>query len=667
MNTVTTIKPHLASIECPDVLRALPGWLTWRFETHEGEPKPRKVPYYAGGARRHGVQGRPEDREQLTTFDAARSAAARRGMDGIGFCPMPEWGVCALDFDNCVTDGGLHPDVERAIVGTYAEFSPSGNGVRAFVRGQLGNRKAHGAPFGFETFSSKGFITVTGNTLPVTEMTDSQNTVAEPSPELLALCAVRFGRAEPPEPGEATGAGVEPIGLTVEQLRDALDVLPKDLDYDAWLKVGMALHHETGGEGFELWDEWGTTSGKYSTREYGEMKWASFGRHTGRPTTAHYLVRMANEQGAHIDIAAAAAGDFTDISEQDSTPTGVTRSEKDSKPNRFAVLPAHEFAAGAPPTWIVKGVVPQAELMVMFGESGSGKSFAALDLGGAIARGVEWRGKRTRQGRVVYIAAEGAGGFRNRLKAYAGLHNVELADVPIGVIHAAPNMLLKDDALDVCKAIIAAGGADLVIVDTFAQVTPGANENAAEDMGKALAHCKGIHRATGALVLLVHHAGKDASKGARGWSGLKAAADAELEVLRTPAGRMLRVSKQKDGEDGLVWGFELEQVPVGVDEDGEIVTSMVVRECAAPAIQQVGAIRRKLGKWETLVVEVINELAKAQTAGIEVEAVVTEALAKAPKPDGKDTRKQYVKRALQALVDEPDSPYFLEDGCLSIG
>jgi hypothetical protein len=660
MTAVTTIKPHLAAIECPDVLRSLPGWLTWRLEYHDGEPKPRKVPYYTGGARRHGVQGRPEDRQQLTTFDAARAAAVRKGMDGIGFALMPEWNITALDFDACVTDGGLHPDVERVVAGTYAEYSPSGVGVRAFVKGTLGNRKAHGAPFGFETFSSKGFVTVTGNRLELTELTDSANTVADVTPEVQALCAARFGRAEVSDAGTSD---TPPLGLTALQLQDALDVLDASMGHDGWLRIGMAIHHETAGDGFDLWDEWSSKGAQYPGREALLARWDSFGRGSGRPTTAHALVRMANDNGAHIDLSALVMEDFEVLEE--APPVAAVAA--DAKPNRFEVQPAHRFAGGKPPGWIVKGVVPQAELMVMFGESGSGKSFAVLDLAAAIARGIAWRGQRSKQGRVVYIAAEGAGGFRNRLKAYASKHGITLDQLPIGVIHAAPNLLLKDDALDVCKAIIAAGGADLVIVDTFAQVMPGANENAADDVGKALAHCKGIHRATGALVLLVHHAGKDASKGARGWSGLKAAADAELEVVRTAAGRLIRVSKQKDGEDGQLWGFDLDVVPVGVDDDGDVITSCVVRECEAPAVQQIGAIRRKLGKWGTLVVEVINDMAKVQTAGIEVEAIVADALVRAPKPEGKDTRKQYVKRALQALVDEPDSPYFLEDGCLSIG
>lgn len=658
MTAVTTIKPHLAAIECPDVLRHLPGWLCWRFEHHEGEAKPRKVPYYPNGARRHGVQGRPEDRQQLTTFDAARAAAARRGFDGIGFAPMPEWGITALDFDRCVIEGGIHPDVERVVAGTYAEYSPSGVGVRALVRGNLGNRKAHGEPFGFETFSTKGFVTFTGNRLELTDLTDSANTVAEAGPEVLALCAQRFGRAEVAEAGTSD---TPPMGLTVDQLQGALDVLDASMGHDAWLKVGMALHHETGGDGFDLWDEWSAHGAQYPGRDALQVRWDSFGRNPGRPTTAHFLVRLANEHGAHIDLAALAMADFDVLESPAAAPGEPPRV-------RFQVQPAHVFAQGGSPRWIIKGIVPQAQLLVLFGESGSGKSFTALDIGAAIARGIPWRGHRTARGRVVYVAAEGAGGFRNRLKAYAQHHDVPLEDLAIGVIADAPNLLQKDDALDVCKAILAAGGADVVIVDTFAQVTPGANENAAEDMGKALAHCKGIHTATGALVVLVHHAGKDSSKGARGWSGLKAAADAELEVVKTAAGRLIRVSKQKDGEDGQVFGFELDVVPVGMDDDGDTITSCVVRECEAPTVHAIGAALKAVSPLERIVMDAVSEIGQAQTSGIEVEAVLAEAARRMPGPeDGKrDTRKQRAKRALMALCEGDSAPYVLEDDCISI-
>jgi putative DNA primase/helicase len=147
MTAVTNIS-HLAHLDSPDVLRkGHAAWLVWRFEPNENPGgKPRKVPYYIAGGRRQGVQGSPEDRARLVTFDAARVAAARQGMDGVGYALLPGCGVVALDFDRCVTDGALHPKVRALLADTYAEYSPSGEGVRAFFAGELGNDKDPATP-----------------------------------------------------------------------------------------------------------------------------------------------------------------------------------------------------------------------------------------------------------------------------------------------------------------------------------------------------------------------------------------------------------------------------------------------------------------------------------------------------------------------------------------
>lgn len=659
MNAVTQIKPHVASIEAPDALRTLPGWLVWRYEHEEGESKPRKIPYYTNGGRRHGVQGRPEDRQQLTTFDAARAAAARRGYDGVGLALMPEFGIVALDFDGCVAGGGVIPEVEQIVSGTYAEYSPSGEGVRAFFKGNLGNHKDHTAdPFGFETFSTKGFVTFTGNRLDCTDLLGTDNTVVDVTQGVKDLCARRFGKrtqdvADPLLDFEPA------VGLSQEQIRECLDVIDPDSPHDTWLHIGMALHHETDGQGFTLWDEWSAQGSKYPGEDILRKRWDSFGELQGRPVTARSLVKLAHENGAHINTSLASASDFDAVADSPAPTLDKIR---------FPVVPAGEFSRGQRPGWIMKGIIPRAELVVLFGESGSGKSFLALDMLAAIARGINWRGHKTTQGRVVYIAAEGGGGFRNRLEAYQSHHNCNLDDVDFGIIHAAPNFLQKTDAIDVSKSILIGGKADVVVIDTFAQVTPGANENAAEDIGKALAHCKGIHRATGACVILVHHAGKDTSKGARGWSGLKAAADAEIEVIRTAGGRMVRVSKQKDGDDNGEWGFELKQVPIGMDEDGDVIDSCVVVEAGIPITGRPGDTRKRIGPWERLVMEVVGEIALGQNTGIEVKAIIDEALARAPAPEeGKrDTRKQRIRRALLALCEGDDAPYFLEDDCISV-
>lgn len=636
------ITPHLLQLRAPAQLADLPGWLVWRFEQTPGGGKPRKVPYYAGGGKRHGVQGRTQDREQLVTFEAAKASAARRGFDGVGFAPMPEWGVCALDFDDCVQGGRVDPLVEDLVATTYAEFSPSGRGVRAFVRGKFGNRKSHSSPetFGFETFSSKGFVTFTGNPLPVCREFDTLDTIAAPSSRVQEFVQARFGRER-----DAAGAEpVQPLGVRRELLEEALDVIDPDSGHDDWLHVGMALHHETAGEAFELWDTWSARGGKYPGRDVLEARWESFGRHEGPAVTVRSLIRLANEQGAHINLSAVIdASAFDDL-----TAADAPKGEAD-KPLRFTFQPIGAFVRAAPQRYLIKGILPQAQLAVVYGESGSGKTFAVLDLVMAIARGIDWRGRRTTQARVAYIAAEGAGGLRKRAQAYADFHGIDLDQVPVAMLGDAPNLLLALDAKDVIRGIQAAGGAGLVVIDTLAQTTPGANENAAEDMGRALEHCRQIHRHTGATVLLVHHSGKDSSRGARGWSGLKAAADAELEVVRNGDARLLRLTKAKDDVDGSEFGFRLNVVSVGTDEDGDALTSCVIEETEV----QTRTPAPK-GDVQKAVVRVLRDvLAFTGEDALDYEELVTATVAQLPAVDGKRDRRDFtVRRALGLLQQE---------------
>lgn len=646
MNAVTKLSAHLSGLRVPDEIRSIKGWLMWRFEHHEGEDRPRKVPLYANGQRRHGRQGDPADREALVTFDAARAAAARRGMDGVGLALLPEWGLVALDFDKCITNGELHPEVAEIAAQSYAEYSPSGSGVRVLFKGNLLNRKSFDGAFGFETFSTRGFVTVTGNVLEVTELLGNENTIAEVTPEARALFAKRFGQRED---RPATSHDGEVLGLTPAEIDRCLEHLDASMGHDQWLQVGMALHHETRGEGFETWNAWSEGSEKYPGRDVLRHRWDSFGRNDGPTVTAKSLVHMANKAGAGVGASAPASPeDFPDMTE-------ALAAAEQAKVARFTPLALADFTSRPAPSWIVKGLLPRAGLVVLYGASGAGKSFVTLDIVAAVARGVQWRGLRVKQGRVVYIAAEGAGGFRNRCVAYLQANELQASDLDaLQVIADRPNFL-RDDAKAIAKAV---GKADLIVIDTFAQVTPGANENAGEDMGKALDQCAFIHASTGATVILVHHAGKDASKGARGWSGIRAAADAELEVERGPGGRVLRTTKQKDGDDTGEWGFELEVRQIGVDEDLDAVTSCVVVEREVNKARSIG---RKLGPIESAVNEAMQELAKVQTVGIEVGAVVDAAVALLAPPEGRDTRRQVVKRALTKLLQEDDWPYELEE------
>lgn len=325
---------------------------------------------------------------------------------------------------------------------------------------------------------------------------------------------------------------------------------------------------------------------------------------------------------------------------------------KRAKAARFAPVPWDEFAARDAPTWIVQGVVPRAELGVIYGESGSGKTFFVLDLVAAVARSAAWRERPVSGGRVVYVCAEGAGGFQKRIAAYAQAHGIsERAGLQLDVIADAPDLLSADHE----AMATAIGRADVIVIDTLAQTTAGANENSGEDMGKALSHCKALHRATGAVVLLVHHAGKDAARGARGWSGIRAACDFEVAIERGgPDGvRTARVTKQKDGEDGAAFHFKLQPVGTAVD-DGSTFCTVIVADAPARARQA------PRGETQRVVLDVVESAefdapndAAGLAGGIARDTLIAQAASRLPPPaEGKrDARRQHASRALEALLE----------------
>jgi KaiC/GvpD/RAD55 family RecA-like ATPase len=647
----------------PDEIAKLTGWLMWRYEHHDGEDKPRKVPYYTNGLRRSGINGNPTERNNLTTLEAAKSAAARQGFDGVGFCPMPEWGYTLLDFDHCVTADGVLPDVLSLVSDTYAEFSPSGEGVRAVVKGYLGDDKYHAKDggYGFETFSTKGYCTFTGNVLPVCELMGNDDLIAPITDTLRAVHFKFFGMGRSAENFDPFTNYMPALGLSVTQISEALDVLDPDMDRREWIQVGMGIHHETAGsiEGFNLWDKWSQGDGctKYPGSRALMGQWKSFGDKGSEQVTARTLIKMANQNGASIRIREVAS-----VEDVQKSPTPV-----DPESLRFKHTGLSQFANLPPPRYHVKGLLPEGSLAIMYGASGSGKSFVAIDLCMHIVMGKAWRTLRVREGRVAYIAAEGAGGIRKRIKAYAVQYGLDLAefDDKFRIIDAAPNFLERDDIVDVVKSLRTIGKVDVVVIDTFAQVTPGANENAGEDMGKALYNINVIHRATGATPLMIHHSGKDASKGARGWSGLRAACDSEIEISRLDTGRLIRSTKQKDGEDNLEWGFELSTVNIGIDEDGDVVTSCVPIEIAIP--QGSSGPQKRMGKWEKAILDVFREFSLVQNTGIEETEVVKEVLRRDGdfSGGGKDRRREHVRRAMKLLVEGENAPFFIEDGCLT--
>lgn len=246
----------------------------------------------------------------------------------------------------------------------------------------------------------------------------------------------------------------------------------------------------------------------------------------------------------------------------------VPETEAEPRKARYRFASVSDLLSRPRPTWLVRGLLPARGLGVVYGAPGSGKSFLMLDLAAAIARGESWAGQRVRSGRVAHVSLEGA--MRYRIEAYMQHHGIDLSHLAgLQVLERQDVNLLTDgerDARDLVEDIEAGGPVSLVVVDTLNRAMPGGNENASEDMGRAI-RCAGlIASRLNCLVVFVHHSGKDSSAGARGHSSLLGAADAELEVSRQGADspfRYVRATKVKDGEDGARFSFSLKTIDLG--------------------------------------------------------------------------------------------------------
>ena len=216
--------------------------------------------------------------------------------------------------------------------------------------------------------------------------------------------------------------------------------------------------------------------------------------------------------------------------------------------------------------YALEGVYPALGVGALAGGSGSGKTFLALDLLCAIADGRDWYGLRTSTAPCRLLALEGEAGLASRITAWQTHHGRQLPDA-VRVVLGPFNFATDADVVDFAASLPLGG---VVAIDTLAQGAAGLEENSATDMGLVVSAAKRISEATGGLVLLVHHFGKDQAKGMRGSSSLYAAMDGVIEMHRDGETdkRHWRIGKSKDGRDGGKYGFRLADVDIGVDDEG---------------------------------------------------------------------------------------------------
>jgi hypothetical protein len=266
--------------------------------------------------------------------------------------------------------------------------------------------------------------------------------------------------------------------------------------------------------------------------------------------------------------------------------------------NSLSIEPADELVEG----WLVKGSVS-----MLYGPTNVGKTFITVDLACAVSRGIDWFGAKTEKGVVLYLAAEAPRSVKTRCFGYAREHGCELENLV--VVDSSVNLFSDSNIVGriaaLVKEIEEARGlkVNLIIGDTLAILSAGANENSGQDMGSVMKNVGAIAGQTAAHFLLTHHTGKTLGANARGWSGVTAFVDTELAIVVEQNKPFLTVTKQRDLDSkGKEISFALKTVTVGKTKFGADATTCVVipgdsKRLPKQATKKLGLVEREALKF----------------------------------------------------------------------
>lgn len=365
----------------------------------------------------------------------------------------------------------------------------------------------------------------------------------------------------------------------IQRLKDALSLINPngkrglgsiDIDDETptnyWLGVVWAIRSLNWACGEHIAREWSRPGHTYKDKDFDDA-WKGYQSGHANPVGIGSLYRLA------YYFETKSFGPLVFVQDQTTllpAPTAPTALPALPNPTRYKLLDSDDLRALPPVTWCVKGVFPATGLAAIFGPSSSGKSFLALDLAAAIAEGAPWFGFRTTKTPIVYMALEGEGGIKLRFAAW---EKEKGRPLPLKVVLQPFQFAEQHDVNDLAATV--PQGA-VVIVDTLNRSAPTADENSSRDMGIILEAAKRLQTLTCGLVVLIHHTGKDTSKGLRGHSSLFAALDGSIEVGRNGDRRTWSIAKAKDGVDGQGGSFKLKRHVLGMDADGDELSSCTV-------------------------------------------------------------------------------------------
>lgn len=229
------------------------------------------------------------------------------------------------------------------------------------------------------------------------------------------------------------------------------------------------------------------------------------------------------------------------------TPLPTTPAAERSRPmtRQSRLLYCADVNELADPDYIVEDLLPKDSVVAIYGQPGSKKGFVVVDLAmtvGALTadevkRGIklDWHGKEVEHGAVLYVWAEGQSGIKKRITAWRQMrqrmhagHSVAIIDRAIDLRNSGSVDELVADAAEAADAL--GLPVKLIVLDTLSRCSGSANINAPGEMSELVNGLERLKTETGAVIVLLHHEGKDESRGMMGATTLKGAIDAEFKV-----------------------------------------------------------------------------------------------------------------------------------------
>lgn len=565
----TAPKPCAENI--PDLLKAQPNWCIWKYSWRDGRWT--KVPLQA---HRSDIDGRPlkarsNDSTTWTNFTKAvrryETLANSQEVDGIGFFLSGDF--VGVDVDKCLTEAGLSPEAQTILntLNSYAELSPSGNGLRVFCRGTLpsenGKPDYRNGPFEIYDNTTFRFLTVTGRRLP-----ESPETVEERQAALAQVHSQFIAR-----PKEERRTTLPPLTNPSFELHELLE------------RAFTARN----GEKFQmLWE--GSWREKFQSQSEADLALCSMlafycgpdperideaFRQSGlmrdkwedRPSYRDRTIQMAiegcdefyrwdfsNSEVAVGEIVKPPVLEF-DVEEPQPKPGP---SEAIKAATKKMTEPPKRKWRGFRPAEVMQWVEPNQQIenhwlfpsnVMLFGGSGSGKSFVALDMAFCIATGRKLFGRfNVQQGPVVYLCSEGRHGMKRRLEAWCTHYGVDPKELNDFIfITQTFDLREAEPAAELMEGIVFDLGMNpsLVVVDTLSRNMGGSDRND-EDAKAYVASCDLLQQSLETTVLSIHHTGWEAGH-SRGASNFKDSADTQIKITKDTESRIeVSCAKQKD-------------------------------------------------------------------------------------------------------------------------